>query len=150
MYTFHSYLDDNDNFKIFDININNKNELVYLFDENFGNIDQIIDNEKIFDNCQSSESTENISYQSYSSICNDLYNVMKSNNKITKFVVGVLLEMMEEIISKYHIQLDLDQMITSFSNLDNTFTPLEKENRFLDRTSRDFYTRIIEKEKQES
>ena len=108
---------------------------------------KMVDNGEVFDNC---ESTETLPLSSYWSICNDLYNDMKTNNKITKFVVGVLLEMMEEIISKYHIQLDLDQMITSFSNLDNTFTPLEKENRFLDRTSRYFYTRIIEKEKQES
>ena len=71
-----------------------------LFDENLGNIDQNVDNTKIFDNGQSTELTETIIFSSYSSICNCLHNVIKSKNKITTFLFGKLLKMREVIVSK--------------------------------------------------
>ena len=49
-----------------------------LFDDNLGNIDKIVDNGKLFDNNQS---TETITFSSYSLICNDLYNVMKKEKE---------------------------------------------------------------------
>ena len=86
---------------------------------------KMVDNGEVFDNC---ESTKTLPLSSYSSICNDLYNVIKNNNGITALFVGMLLEMKDLINSKNNKQLNLDQMITHFSNYKNTFTPSEKEN----------------------
>ena len=71
------------------------------------NFDQPDDIEKIIDNIQTIKSTETLSYKSFSSIYNKLYSVMKNNNKISTFVIGVLLEMKEVIISK-KIHVDLN------------------------------------------
>ena len=68
-------MDDEDKFENFDINNNSENELMCLFDENLGNIDQIVDNEKKIENCPS---IETMLFSSYSSICNVLYNVIKT------------------------------------------------------------------------
>ena len=54
----------------------------------------------IKDNNQSIEYTGTLSYKSFSSICNELYSVIKTNNELSTFVVGMLLEMKELIISK--------------------------------------------------
>ena len=116
--------------EIFDIHINNETELGWTFDENLVNFDQPDDIEKIIDNIQTIKSTETLSYKSFSSICNKLYSVMKNNNKISTFVIGVLLEMKEVIISK-KIHVDLNWTITYFRNFKNTFTPLEKENHLI-------------------
>ena len=99
-----------------------------LFDENLGDIDKIVDNAKLFDNYQP---TETIMISSYLSICYDLYNVMKTNNEITLFVVYMLLKIKGEINSKNNRNLNLDRMITRFSNFKNIVTPLEKESRLV-------------------
>ena len=66
-------MDDEDKFENFDIDNNSENELMCLFGENLGNIDQIVDNEKKIENYPS---IETMLFSSYSSICNDLYNVI--------------------------------------------------------------------------
>ena len=81
----------------------------------------------IKDNNQSIEYTETLSYKSFSSICNELYSVIKTNNELSTFVVGMLLEMKEVIISKQNKNLDINRMITHFSNFKNTFSSLEKD-----------------------
>ena len=85
----------------------------------------------IKDNNQSIEYTETLSYKSFSSICNELYSVIKTNNELSTFVVGMLLEMKEVIISKQNKNLDINRMITHFSNFKNTFSPLEKATRLI-------------------
>ena len=101
IYAFHSCLEnDEDNLEIFDIHNNNETELGWTFDENLVNFDQPDDIEEMIGNIQTIESTEILSYQSFSSICNKLYSVMKNNNKISTFIIGMLLEMKEVIISK--------------------------------------------------
>ena len=81
----------------------------------------------IKDNNQSIEYTETLSYKSFSSICNELYSVIKTNNELSTFVVGMLLEMKEVIISKQNKNLDINRMITHFSNFKNKFSSLEKD-----------------------
>ena len=43
----------------------------------------------------------------------------------------MLLEMKEVIISKQNKNLDINRMITHFSNFKNTFSPLEKATRLI-------------------
>ena len=103
---------------------------------------------EIIDNCQTNESTETLSYKSYSSICNELYSVTKNNNVIYIFIVGMLLEIKEIIMSKQNKNLDLNQMITQFTTLKNIFTSLEKVTRLmLIEPSSSFFTRKYEKQK---
>ena len=52
---------------------------------------------------------------------------MENNNDISTFIVGMLLEMKEVIISKTTKKLDFNRMKKHFNNFKNTFTPLEKE-----------------------
>ena len=66
---------------------------------------KMVDNEEVFDNC---ESTETLPLSSYWSICNDLYNVIKNNNEINTLFVDMLLEMKDMINSKDNKQLNLD------------------------------------------
>ena len=56
-------MNDEDKFDIFGINNNNENEPVCLFDEYLGNFDEPVNNEKKINNCQSTKSTETISYK---------------------------------------------------------------------------------------
>lgn len=70
---------------------------------------------EIIDNCQTNESTKTLSYKSLSSMCNELYSVTKINNVIYTFIVGMLLEIKEVIMSKKNKNLDLNQMITQFT-----------------------------------
>ena len=52
---------------------------------------------------------------------------MKKNNEIYTFVVGMLLEIKEVIMSKQNKKLDLNGMITHFSNVKNTLISLIKK-----------------------
>ena len=63
----------------------------------------------------------------FTMICDGLYNVMRNNETISTFVVGMLLEMKMVIFSNQTQNLDLNRIITHFDNFKKMFTPLEKE-----------------------
>ena len=65
------------------INVDHPDEIIDIIDINKHN-DNIIDNNKHKDT---------LSYQSYLTICDNLYNMMKEKKTISKCVVGMLLEM---------------------------------------------------------
>ena len=90
---------------------------------NFEEYDDIVE---IIGNRQLNESTETLSYKSFPSIYNEFYSVIKKNNELSTFVVGMILEMKYIIMSKQNKSLYLNRMITHFSNFKNMFTRLEK------------------------
>ena len=76
---------------------------------------------------------------------------MKKNNEIFTFVVGTLLEMKEVIISKQNKILDLNRMITHFSNLKKYIHTFRKRKSVdLNKTVIKLFKRKCEKEKNES
>ena len=110
------------------MNKNNKIGYIYLFEEDLGNNDKISDTGKLFDNYQSSEI---ISFSSYSIICNNLYEVIKNNNEKSTCLIGIILEMKKVIISKNNNNLTLDQLVTHFKKFKHTFMPSKKNWLFL-------------------
>ena len=93
------------------------------FDDNFINLKYLDECIEIADTSTTKKSTDTLSYKSFSSICDKLYNVMKKKSTL---VVGMLLEMKKVIMSKHNNNLDLNKIITHFDNSKNTFTPLQK------------------------
>ena len=78
------------------------------------------DVKEINDNFKKILSTETLSYKTFISIYNELYNVKINYKEMSIFVVGIT-------ISKQNKILDLNRMIKYFSNFKNKFTLLEKE-----------------------
>ena len=128
---------DESNFDIFDNNIiNDYSETEYCFDLDMINTDHpdeivdIIDNNKHNDSIiDNKKQKDTLSYKSYTTICDELYNIMRKKKTISTFVVGMLLEM-KTVLSSYRTQnMDLNRIISHFDNFKNTFTPLEKESK---------------------
>ena len=129
---------DESNFDIFDNNIiNDYSEIENCFDLDMINADNpneiinIVDNNKykyfIIDN---NKHKYTLSYKSYTTICDELYNIMRKNKTISTFVVDMLLEMKTVLSSDRTQNMDLNRIIFHFNNFKNTFTPLEKESNF--------------------
>ena len=60
----------------------------------------------------------------FTMICDGLYNVMRNNETISTFVVGMLLEMKMVLSSDRTQNGDLNRTISHLDNFKNTFTPL--------------------------
>ena len=102
IYKFDCWLDyDEDNFEIFDNNYHNDDpEIECTFDDNLVNIEHPDEYVERIDNNTIDKSTNTLLYTSISSICDELHNVMKKNNKISTFFVGMLLKLEKVIMSK--------------------------------------------------
>ena len=103
-------------FDLYMINADLPDEIVDIIDNNKHN-ETIIDNNKHKDT---------LSYKSYTTICEELYNIMRK--KISTFVVGMLLKIKTVLSSGRTQTIDLNRIVSHFDNFKNTFTPLEKES----------------------
>ena len=90
LFSMDSYIDnDESNLDVFDNIINNDNsEIEKCYDTDMINVnipDEIIDiidiNEQNETNIDSNKHKDTLSYQSYSTICDDLYNIMKKRKQ---------------------------------------------------------------------
>ena len=125
---------DESNLDIFDNNIiNDYSEKETIFDSDMINADHpdeifdIIDinkhNDIVIGN---NKHKDTLSYKSYTTICEELYNIMRK--KISTFVVGMLLKIKTVLSSGRTQKIDLNRIVSHFDNFKNTFTPLEKES----------------------
>ena len=89
------------------INADHPDEIVDIIDNNKHN-DTIIGNNK---------NKDTLSYKSYTTICDELYNIMRKTKAISTFVVGMLLEMKTVLSSDRTQNMDLNQIVSNFDNL---------------------------------
>ena len=103
------------------INIEHPDEIVDIININKHN-DTIIDNNK---------DKDTLSYKSYTTICDELYNIMRKKKTISIFVVCMLLEMKTVLSSDRTQNMDLNRIVSHFDYFKNTFTPLVKESNLI-------------------
>ena len=89
-------------------------------------------------------------FLSYTTICNDIFNIIKNNNEVSAFVGGILLEMKEVIHCKDDNILNVERLTKHVNNFKNIFTPMDKESLIALKESTKYQTRNHLKEKKVS
>ena len=115
------------------IDFDKDSNYMYVEDDNGMYVEDIHDitNEQYFDKIVPTNEVDEecISYTSFMVICGYLFNSLKGNSYLTKYVVGLILEVNEIITSKKE-KISIERLTKQTNRFKTMFTTLKKKSIF--------------------